>query len=78
MVGCIELMQFFKLNFIIFIQRLYHIFQHGVTHDDAGNVSHILECLQQLRRPVVDASILRALDQLEEEVGLVCLVSSTV
>ena len=71
-------MQFFKLNFIIFIQWLYHILQHGVTHHDAGDVSHILKRLQQLRRSIVDTAILRALDQLEEEVGLVCLVSSAV
>ena len=78
MVGCVEFMQFFKLNFIIFIQCLHHIFQHGITHHDAGDVSHILERFQQLRRPVVDTAILRALDQLEEEVGLVSLVSSAV
>ena len=71
-------MQLLELGLVVLVRELFFVLQHGLTHHDARDYRHVLQCLQQLGRAVVDAASLGALDQLEEEVRLHSLAAPAV
>lgn len=77
-VRSIEPVQLLELRLIVLIGKLLFVFQHGLAHHDAGDYGHVFEGLEQLRRAVVYAASLRALHELEEEVGFDGLAASAI
>ena len=78
MVRRVQLLQSLELALVVFVWELLAVLEHGVARDDASDVGHVLERLEELGRSAVDAAGLLALHQLEEEAGLVRLVAAAV
>ena len=74
----VQLLQSFELALVVFVWELLVVLEHCITRDDARDVGHVLERLEELGGPAVDATRLLALHQLEEEAGFVSLVAAAV
>ena len=74
----VQLLQSLELALVVFVWELLAVLEHGVARDDASDVGHVLERLEELGRSAVDAAGLLALHQLEEKAGFVRLVAAAV